>query len=370
MANMTDAAFDALRRTADAVTKESGGTFLALAGVEWSTNSAGNHVTILGASQVPRTTRGAFDRLYEDFLPARTAANERPIVILNHPRTFRHHQEALNGSWDQIYGVDLLDIPSAAERSYKFNDFGIDDYEPLRSIRQRWIDGVDMPDESVVVETLANLGTAAAPFVRAIEVTVARGKELAGEDPQNPSLTTAEDGSAERFTKVHSDWDYYLRHGMRLAPVASHDNHFANWGAGHSSRTAVIAPRLDALAFADALAARAIYASEDENLELRYYADDRVRSGGSLRTLGDKVQLQVHLQDTDFDGPFRARVYFGTVGGAEVSPVVERDLAGEQWHALEISLPSMGLHFAYIEVHEVGPDRMAWSAPIWIERLD
>src|SRR6185503_4352939 len=47
-ANMIPEQYDQMRLVAADVTKSSSGSFVAMAGMEWSTNSSGNHVNILG----------------------------------------------------------------------------------------------------------------------------------------------------------------------------------------------------------------------------------------------------------------------------------------------------------------------------------
>lgn len=367
--NMTTAGFAQLRDTAAKVTEESEGTFLAIAGMEWSTNSTGNHVNVLGTSELCKVERGAFDELYAEFLPAREQLGEHPIVMLNHPRTFKQHDDPaeLGGTWDQVFGVSLADIPKAGERRLKFNDFGLDDFEPLRSVRERWIAGEVQPDEATVAETLAAVRDASAPYSRLIEVTVSRGTEFAGDEPRNPSLTEDEMGVVERVTQIE-DWHYYLRHGFRLAPAASHDNHLANWGTAHTSRTVIAAPKLDEASLLEAIAQRNVYASEDQNLELRVYAEGRVRAGDELRTIEDTITLDVQLSDPDFVDRFAVTIFLGTVGGGAVQAVSEHELAAEEWHRLDVALPGEGEHFVYVQVHEAEPDRMAWSAPVFIRR--
>ncbi len=368
VANMTVEAFEEMTATARAVTAESDGSFLALTGSEWSTNSSGNHVGVLGVEQPPKVERGRFDLMWDGFLPERAAMGEHPVVALNHPRTFRQHEDTLNGSWDQVFDVNLLDVPKNGERTKKFNDFGLDDYAPLSEVRADWIAGEREPDRAVVAETQANIAAAASPYARLMEVTVNRGKDLQGTDRENPSLNENEEGEFERFVKVHSDWDYYLSNGWQLAPIASHDNHSANWGTGHSSRTAVIAEGLDEAHLIEALGDRAAYASEDEDLEIRLYADDRVRAGQAMETLADQVQLDVLLRDPNFEGDFDVTVFFGTVGGGKVEALTNVSLPAGEWQTIDIALPGEGQHFVYLEVHEAEPDRMAWTAPVWVTK--
>ncbi|MBL4686665.1 MAG: hypothetical protein JKY37_18860 [Nannocystaceae bacterium] len=333
-----------------------------------STNSTGNHVGVLGVSEPPKVTRGRFDLLWDGFLPERAQLGERPIVALNHPRTFRKHTETLNGSWDQVFEVNLADVPKNSERKRKFNDFGLDDYLPLADVRGTWIAGDVEPDPAVVAETQANVAAAASPYARLMEVTVNRGKEFNGTDSDNPSLSENDEGEVERYVKAHSDWDYYLRNGWQLAPIASHDNHAANWGAGHSSRTAVIAEQLDHASIIAALGDRAVFASEDEDLEIRLYADDRIRAGQTMETLSNSLELRVLLADPTFDGEFDVTVFFGTVGKSSVQAVTTRTIPGGQWQTIDVALPETGKHFVYLEIHEAEPNRMAWTAPIFVTK--
>ena len=367
-ANMTDAGYEELLRAATDVTRESSGQFVALASMEWSTNSAGNHVNVLGSRAIASMERGRFDALYDDYLPRRAWEGDRPLVMLNHPRTFRHHVEALNGNWDQIFDVSLTEITSNSERSQKFNDYGIDDYDPLRSVRDDWIAGNALPDRDVVNATAANVWAASSAYTRLMEVTVGRGTEIGHESSQNPSLTENEDGTVTRFVKIHSDFDWYLLRGFRIAPAASHDNHLANWGAGHSSRTAVAVAAPTEAALYDAIDRRLVYASEDENLELRYYAADRIPMGGETATVESSVAASVTVADPDDPGPYVVRVWSGTIGGEAVETIAEHRTSAGASLALDLPTPSPGVHFFYVEVHAESQDRMAWSAPIWIER--
>jgi phosphatidylserine/phosphatidylglycerophosphate/cardiolipin synthase-like enzyme len=364
--NMTPDGYAALRETARAVTDESGGGYLALAGFEWSTNSTGNHVNVLGATELCGVERGRFDLFFETWLRERTEAGDAPVVMMNHPRTFRMHEETLEGNWDQLFGVALTDIPRNGDRNVKFNDFGLDDFLPLRDVRQEWIAGTALPDEAVVAETLGRIREASAPYARLMEVTVGRGNDLGGETPSNPSITVAEDGTASRFDRVHRDFDYYLGHGFRLAPAASHDNHFANWGTGHTTRTAVALLELDEEALLDALRRRRVYATEAPELVLRFYLEDRIPMGAEAQTIAPSVRASVFLEDPEHDEPFEVRIWRGAPGAA-FAPVQTLQ-AGSGWSSLELDV-APGEQVFYVEVLEAGPGRMAWSSPIWLTRL-
>ncbi len=368
MANMSEEAFAEMADAAERVNQTSENTFVALASMEWSTNSTGNHVGVFGSSKLAKVVRGQFDQLYDGFLAERLAAGERPLIMMNHPRTQRENEEYLTGSWDQIFGTNLLDIPNNSQRKKKFNYYGLDDYSPLRELLPSWIDGSAMPDKGVVDSTLENLRRASAPYARLMEVTMARGTEFGDESSRNPSLTEDEFGEVSRRVKVHTDYDYYLEHGFRIAPVANHDNHFANWGAGHSSRTGVVSQGLSKKKLLDALDRRRVFASEDENLKLNFYINDRVPMGGETATIDNKVKASLLLSDPDYSGPYLVKVFRGTPGGT-MHEVASSTLDQEGWLHLDIDVAPGATNIIYTEVLEVDANRMAWSAPIWVEAL-
>lgn len=370
-ANMIPEQFEQLSLVAADVTRSSGGSFVALAGMEWSTNSSGNHVNVFGSRELAKLERGRFDLLYDEFLPGRELDGDLPMLQFNHPRTFRSPgNPSLDGNWDQVFDVSLKDIPNNSDRARKFNDYGLDDYEPMKTELPKWIAGDGMPDREIVARGLAAVERAARPYLRLTEVLVGRGNEIAGEAHVNASMTTNfQTGVVERFTRVHSDWDYYLLNGFKTAPTAPHDNHFANWGTGHSTRTAIVADTLTEAALLDAIDQRLVYASEDEQLAVRLYADGRVPMGGTLATSSNTATLELFLADTDYTGSYDVVVWSGTVGGAAVTEVRRQTgLAGGTWHAITVDVAG-GEQFFYVEVTEPSPDRKAWTAPIWIQKL-
>jgi hypothetical protein len=154
-----------------------------------------------------------------------------------------------------------------------------------------------------------------------------------------------------------------------MAPTAPHDNHYANWGTGHSTRTGIVAPVLSEAALLEAIDQRMVYASEDEELQLRVYADKRVPMGASFITHSATTTLDVFLSDADYTGSFEVVVYGGHVGGDAVTQVARATLTGGTWQQISVPVAALGEQFIYVEVKEPSPDRMAWSAPIWLNRI-
>lgn len=367
-ANMSRAGFEKLRAAAEKATSDE---FYALAGMEWSSNSTGNHVGILGSSELSKVERGRYDELYGEFLVEHARAGERVFVMLNHPRTFQNHEDVLDGGWDMVFGHNLLDIPKASERKQKFNDYGLDDFAPMVDVRQSWLDGAVMPDADTVDETWKTILYTAGDHIRLMEVTLNRGNEFGAEEPQNPSVVPSEDDPEvlDRRTKVHTDYDYFLTRGFRVAPVASHDNHYANWGTGHTARTVVIGDAMRERAFLDAVEFRHVYASEDENLAVQLYAEDRDPMGSIHRTASDSVRATLWLDDPDYAGTYSVRVFQGKVGEDGVTLRQELPELGAGSHTLTFSVPGAAMHFVYLEIFQTETNRMAWTSPIWIDHM-
>ncbi len=368
VANMSHEGYQALREVAESYRSAE---FLSLAGMEWSSNSTGNHLGIIGSSQLSKVTRGRYDTLYNEFLVTQARAGERVFVMLNHPKTFRLNQDVLEGSWDMIYGISLLDVPKSGDRKKKFNDFGIDDFAPVKDVLPSWIDGTSMPDPSVVEESWKAILYAAGDHIRMMEVTLNRGNEFGQEIPKNPSIVPSKDDPEVmvRRTKVHTDFDYFLTRGFRIAPVASHDNHLANWGTGHTSRTVAIADGLRERAFLDAVEFRQIYASEDQNLSVQLYAEGRDPMGSVHRTRSDSVSATLWLDDPDYTGTYTIRVFQGKVGEDGVVARQELPEVSPGTTDLSFSVPEAAMHFVYLEIYQTETDRMTWTSPLWIDHL-
>ena len=65
------------------------------------------------------------------------------------------------------------------------------------------------------------------------------------------------------------------------------------------------------------------------------------------------------------DGILMANNYTGAVGGDAVREVARTSVTGGAWQTITVDA-AMGEQFFYLEVKEPSPDRMAWSAPIWV----
>jgi hypothetical protein len=81
------------------------------------------------------------------------------------------------------------------------------------------------------------------------------------------------------------------------------------------------------------------------------------------------VSFQIWVEDADYEGPYVLRVYRGIEGGSKVEVAAERQVEAAGLSELVLPVDAPGTHFFYVEVYEPAPDRMAWSAPIWVDVL-
>ncbi len=299
--------YAAIREAAAEANRRSGGRFCALFGQEWSTISTGNHVNILGATELCDAPKGRYDLLYGRWLGARA---EAPVVILNHP--FRARGEL--------------------DRKLLATEYGLDDF-----------DGA--PDA---------LARAANPHVRLIEVVT------------GPAF-----GRLETRRRWRGDPDGYFRQlnrGLRVGPCAGSDNHYQNWGASSPARTGVWASGLAPEEILGALRERRTFATEDENLSL-WLEVEGAAMGTALRTSARRVRASLTVKDADEEDArcqIRWLVDPDGVGGEEAAVVREAEGAGGEVHA-DLDLPEAP---SYLLVHvlELGDEDSAWTAPVWIDR--
>jgi hypothetical protein len=204
------ALYDALIQAAGQQTQA--GSFVALAGQEFSSIGPGNHINVFGASQViPEDTvaNGDYRAFYQDWLPAHL---EVPFIQFNHP-------------WEQL---------NQGIQNYGRHQFQ-GSFAQLRQASAR---------------------------VRTIEVM--NGPGLNG----NTGLPT--------IFKGEGAYKQFLSNGFRIGPSADQDNHRRTWGTLTDARTGVLAGELTASGIVDAILARRCYATSDSTLRVGFAVNDRI----------------------------------------------------------------------------------------------
>jgi hypothetical protein len=342
---LTPQRYDQLKAAAKEFTKP--GKFAALYGQEFSTISSGNHSNVFNAATIIDVPNGDYKALYEKWLPKHP---EVAFIQFNHPSYRRdlglapadtgnqtRLPAALEQAEEQHHQAEVLAeaklFPQTRGRADTFNDYGYDDYQ----------------------RNFGALAQAANPYVRTIEIL------------NGPGTSPKPVGKAEAYNE--EDYFFYLNEGFKLAPSADQDNHFANWGSLHTGRTGVLARELTPEGIYEAIRARRVFATEDQNLELVFKANGRYM--GEVLPAAGEVSLEVSVTDRDEPQASYLLQIFADQPGREVpKPIVQQQLPAGRGEFKFTWKPLPGAeNYAFVKVSQLnanGSQDDAWSAPVWI----
>jgi hypothetical protein len=131
-----------------------------------------------------------------------------------------------------------------------------------------------------------------------------------------PALTDGTNLPIKSGNRHEKDYWFYLNKGFRVAPTANQDNHFRNWGTITAARTAVLADRLTKADILQAMKARRVYATEDQNLQILFTVNGQPL--GSIIRTQNPQDLTIQVQINDPDEPnavYKVELYRDDVGG-------------------------------------------------------
>lgn len=155
-------------------------------------------------------------------------------------------------------------------------------------------------------------------------------------------------------------WDQYdlaLNAGWHVAPSASQNNHYDDWGTVNDDRTVILAEKLTRESLFDAIRSHRVYATRDKDLHL-YYTLNGEDMGSTLSSVEDPVISLTVYDPTD-----------SAVGKVEVitesrSAVAAREVTGNYE---ELTIPIQGRHcYYYLKITQPDGD-IAVTAPVWME---
>lgn len=309
---LTPPLYEELKQAADAQTQN--GTFVAIYGQEFSTISSGNHVNIFNASEICDVRNGDFKDLYERWLPAHP---EVPFIQLNHPDVSEDQRETTS-------------------ENKRNNDYGIDDY------------GQSFPD----------LVAASRGHVALVEMIIGPAFGQSTNKPHHH-------GSHE------PDYRFYLNQGFRLGVSAGQDNHNENWGLSTHARLGVWATELTRDAIFRALEARRTYASEDENIEVKFTANGSWMGGSVLPNAAGEVELGISIEDPDEPtAEYSVEVFYDdAIGGEDAEVIVSTSAQGDQSNLTLRHMPQLGGYY-FLKLSQKSnaeiPEDDVWTSPIWV----
>ncbi len=287
------------------------GKFIALYGQEFSSISSGNHMNVFDVPDVIDAPNGSFNKLVEWVnQPAHFDTTGKPAIL-----QFNH--------------------PSISLRKQRI-EYGEDDF------------GGDAPWEAAIDA-----------LVRTIEIVNGPGT-VPGDHHEVPSP------AQEAFM-------YYLSKGFHVAPTADQDNHFKTWGTLTTARTGVVAAELTKPALLNAIRARHVYASTDQNMRVIGRVNGRLMGDIVLPPAVDsELEIKLSLADDDESAAgYRIEVYRG-ISGDMTAPkridVVSSDGNGDV--SIEDIRYTGGKQYVFLKViqsNEDGKNDEAWTAPIWFD---
>jgi hypothetical protein len=295
-------------------------SFVAIPGQEFSTISAGNHANVFDVADIIDVENGNYRGLYDEWLPQHPdSLGQSPLVQYNHP-DFKADQN-----------------PNT-KPNQRENDYGFDDYE----------------------KDFGELRSHAEKFVSLIEIV------------SGPALTDGTNLPIKSHNRHEKDYWFYLNEGFRVAPTANQDNHFRNWGTITAARTAVLADRLTKADILQAMKARRVYATEDQNLQILFTVNGQPL-GGIIRTQNPQdLTIQVQINDPDEPNAlYKVELYRDDVGGDMIDDSIdESELEGDGVVNFEGQRFESGSSFFFVKVSQDGAngrEEFAWTAPVWVE---
>ncbi|ULO05488.1 choice-of-anchor I family protein [Paenibacillus sp. 19GGS1-52] len=189
-------------------------------------------------------------------------------------------------------------------------------------------------------------------------------------DPEiNQHMTLIEVGNGEGAVSsggYFRSYEYYnnaLDKGWHLAPTNNQDNHKGLWGNANTARTAIVTDNFTKEGVYAALREMHVYATEDENLEIKYTANDEPM-GTSLASGIGELNINVDLLDPDSSDQI-GQVSLITSGGKETN--LQNFTTNSANYAVKINNPANGYY--YIRVVEADGN-IAVTAPVWVGEVE
>jgi hypothetical protein len=165
---------------------------------------------------------------------------------------------------------------------------------------------------------------------------------------------------AVRSQAYYPSYDQYTRaldKGWHLAPTNNQDNRKEPYGNANTARTVILARSLTQDELFSAIRNRRVYATEDQNLKIKYTLNGQVM-GSILNAKPSAVNIKVELEES-------AGEKIGMVSViANNGKVLKSETVATSKHTLSLTLPPDYSYF-YIRVDQFDKD-IAVTAPIWI----
>lgn len=159
-------------------------------------------------------------------------------------------------------------------------------------------------------------------------------------------------------------YEYYTRaldKGWHVAPTNNQDNHKGRWGNANTTKSVILAESLTEESIYDAMRNLRVYATEDENLSIKYTLNNEIM-GTVLNEKPEEVNIKIEISDEDAEN-------IGTVSViANGGKVVDSKKLDSNKGTVEFNL-SPDYSYYFIRVDQEDKD-IAVTAPVWIDEVE
>ena len=158
----------------------------------------------------------------------------------------------------------------------------------------------------------------------------------------------------------YSEYDKALSKGWHVAPTNNQDNHKGRWGDANTCRDVVLTDDFTETGLYEAMAARRVYATEDQNLRIYYYLNGELM--GSIIDVGEERPAEVTLTASisDPDGEALGKV---EIIGENGITLASFDAPGSTYE-LNATIKNTDAYY-YLRITQADGDK-AVTAPVWV----
>lgn len=177
----------------------------------------------------------------------------------------------------------------------------------------------------------------------------------------NTTQTNPSSGTYESY--YHS----LLKLGYHVAPTSDQDNHYTNFGMSNQQRTVVLAQSLTKNEILNSLRNRRVYASEDNNIQVRFEVGANLM--GDIFSTTSPFSIKVKVSDTTpGDVVSRIEIRYG-IPGSGANPTVLATVSGKDSLVTTVNQLLGSTYYYYVFVQQNDGHRV-WTAPMRITAIE
>jgi hypothetical protein len=189
--------------------------------------------------------------------------------------------------------------------------------------------------------------------------SVLRGVAVKSGKATSTNVTQTDPSTSNYESYYHN----LLAKGYHVAPTSDQDNHNTNFGMSNQQRTVVLAPSLTRENILNAIRNRKTYASEDNNLKVRF--DVGSHSTGDIFSEATPFAIKVKVSDASAGESFSRIEIRSGVPGSGTAPVAVATATNVDSLVYTVNQTVGSTKYYYAYVLEADGHR-AWTAPMWI----